>query len=640
MLTDELLWGLAMLFGLLGVVLLVRGWRWDPPRGRRRCPKCWYEISGGVGRCSECGFEAKRPRQWRKTRRRKRLIATSLGVILAATGLARLGPQVRDNGWRSVAPTTVLIAVDLYTDDAASTAMLLQRAERDSLTSWQWRWLLSGRAGRIPVKSTATDWSEFSKLALMTPYRVRTEAHLSRRLIQALIAVEDDRELQWSAFEAIHRLQRLLDDSEIRASEDFLIQTLRASEPGSATEWWVFRLLREQPCTSPQVMEAMLDRFLDQTFDGIPAAFRWRRPTPEESKRVLDAKGSNWQWSSVAPLFVPPADLIPTMPSPTSDEEELYLAVKVLDRYNWQTPAPFDLRPPEWKAWAEDNKAAYVELVRGLLMQEDPPALVCKHLIVSLGEAAAPLAPAIFEHRARWKSTSWVEIVRALGPAAYAATPELWEFHASDDFFLTSPLEAIASVAIEQPDEMRRVLATCKADPMGAATIDALALLSHDPRWDAQLRDIIAAMTDASDDWRFAGRLSDLGKIVRRPSQVDDATRRRLRQLWSATMTGDSPHWSDYDLALPVARLIHILDGDVKPLAAAIRRPSLGVTHGLADHLTILRSTPRAIDNLTSLLPGLRELRRNSDIADRWRADRLIEYIEHHHASNTATTHD
>lgn len=56
---DLLVSALAWLVMGGGVVLLGRALLWDRARGRRRCPKCWYDMSGVDSlRCPECGREA------------------------------------------------------------------------------------------------------------------------------------------------------------------------------------------------------------------------------------------------------------------------------------------------------------------------------------------------------------------------------------------------------------------------------------------------------------------------------------------------------------------------------------------------------------------------------------------------------
>ena len=95
--------------------LAVIGWAlfWDRSRGRRRCPKCWYDMGGakadGEGRltCSECGRVVRRERKLHKTRRRwRRAIAGVCVLGLAYAAVAT--PRVRERGWAGAVPTTAL----------------------------------------------------------------------------------------------------------------------------------------------------------------------------------------------------------------------------------------------------------------------------------------------------------------------------------------------------------------------------------------------------------------------------------------------------------------------------------------------------------------------------------------------------
>src|SRR5262245_36878945 len=81
----------------------------DRARGRRRCPKCWYDLRGTPGlTCSECGYVARR--EWALFRTRRRWRAGVLALLVAASGVAvALTPKVRRDGWLSVVPTTVLL---------------------------------------------------------------------------------------------------------------------------------------------------------------------------------------------------------------------------------------------------------------------------------------------------------------------------------------------------------------------------------------------------------------------------------------------------------------------------------------------------------------------------------------------------
>jgi hypothetical protein len=107
--TSVLFWISGALVGIGGVWLLWWGLLADRSRGRRRCPKCWYDMSKTEGlRCPECGREANREQSLLRTRRRWKWALTSLIVLLGAAFLA-VQPKVRKDGWASVTPTPALI---------------------------------------------------------------------------------------------------------------------------------------------------------------------------------------------------------------------------------------------------------------------------------------------------------------------------------------------------------------------------------------------------------------------------------------------------------------------------------------------------------------------------------------------------
>jgi hypothetical protein len=62
----------------------------DKARGRRRCPRCWHDLSGTPGRtCGECGFEAIDEPELFATRRRWPIAVSSVAFILAVAGWVR-----------------------------------------------------------------------------------------------------------------------------------------------------------------------------------------------------------------------------------------------------------------------------------------------------------------------------------------------------------------------------------------------------------------------------------------------------------------------------------------------------------------------------------------------------------------------
>ena len=108
-------WGGALAMALAGLLLLFWALGWDWLRTRktrpRRCPKCWYDLSGMSAsmKCSECGYEAKRERKLHKSRRRWRWVFVGLLLILAS-GYPVVQPKVQRDGWWSLVSNRMLIA--------------------------------------------------------------------------------------------------------------------------------------------------------------------------------------------------------------------------------------------------------------------------------------------------------------------------------------------------------------------------------------------------------------------------------------------------------------------------------------------------------------------------------------------------
>ena len=96
--------GGALIAGAL-VWLACWGLFQDRARGRRRCPRCWYDMTYTEGmRCSECGHTVRREKDLHKTRRRKIaavpaiMLVTALGVYVIDRG--------RTQGWMSYIPNS------------------------------------------------------------------------------------------------------------------------------------------------------------------------------------------------------------------------------------------------------------------------------------------------------------------------------------------------------------------------------------------------------------------------------------------------------------------------------------------------------------------------------------------------------
>ena len=97
----------------------------DKARGRRRCPRCWHDLSGTPGRtCGECGFEAHDEPELFATRRRWPIAVASVAFILAVAGWVRL--TVLDGRWSSYVPDAVLGVVVSVTPGESLPAWALQ----------------------------------------------------------------------------------------------------------------------------------------------------------------------------------------------------------------------------------------------------------------------------------------------------------------------------------------------------------------------------------------------------------------------------------------------------------------------------------------------------------------------------------
>lgn len=141
-----LFWTGGGLLGIAAVFVLIRALFADRPRGRRRCPKCWYDMTHTPGlTCSECGRRAKREKKLRKTRRRWMAARLSILAIFIATGLL-LTPTVYRTGWYEITPTTVLILLEPGLADLNQAAFdeLQERFLDDLFWDWQ-RNLLIGQ---------------------------------------------------------------------------------------------------------------------------------------------------------------------------------------------------------------------------------------------------------------------------------------------------------------------------------------------------------------------------------------------------------------------------------------------------------------------------------------------------------------
>lgn len=142
---------LILLGSLVGCGLFTAAAWWalfsDRARGRRRCPRCWFDMSHTAGlRCTECGHLAGGEANLRHTRRRP--VIGFMAVFACAVAGAHGIESVRATGVGPYLPTPVLIRMlgaggpafrDVETE-------LLRRIATDGLPPEAWWRILRGAA--------------------------------------------------------------------------------------------------------------------------------------------------------------------------------------------------------------------------------------------------------------------------------------------------------------------------------------------------------------------------------------------------------------------------------------------------------------------------------------------------------------
>lgn len=137
----------------------------DRPRGRLRCPRCWYAIDLPTRtECPECGRAFANERQLQRTRRhpwRSGFFALLLvGAIYGTTCVE----SIRRDGWLGVVPTIALVAVtdgeeawkwQRGTPPSRATEVLLDRMAEHRSSLWSRRlWSRKAAEAMPPLQPT------------------------------------------------------------------------------------------------------------------------------------------------------------------------------------------------------------------------------------------------------------------------------------------------------------------------------------------------------------------------------------------------------------------------------------------------------------------------------------------------------
>lgn len=273
----------------IAAALVCVGWWFDPSRGRRRCPRCWYDMGGTKARlCTECGFEARSQKQLYRTRRKFGLVWIAVFVILTTYLTFRL-PRAAKNGLFSFVPTTLLVMtyeywpVDLIASGAptSSSASLEQRIDDRDCFEWQ-TYLMVWHAGRV-LASSKDPVTLLLSLKMLGAYGERSEGYMftpsdeTMRELMALIG-SDDAKVRVAAAEVLQHVRnfnagdpgRTLSAREMQTQERWNGYAMEVAEkvvPSLSDQNW-------EVCQAAAQILSRSEHGLDNHLDDILAAIQ------------------------------------------------------------------------------------------------------------------------------------------------------------------------------------------------------------------------------------------------------------------------------------------------------------------------------------------------------------------------------
>lgn len=201
-----LVWIVGSLFIGGGVLVLLLALFRDRSRGRKRCPKCWYDMTHAPPpglQCSECGREYAKESVLYRTRRRWRFAA--LGVLMVFIGYAGfIARKAFMDGWPSAVPSSALVMFwpisekDWLDLDFAATPTtdgafweLHDRMENGQLWDWQERWWAHRLAKyakahrRFGVDRERATLEKLTRVTIPLDRPIESMDELARRIFEA-----------------------------------------------------------------------------------------------------------------------------------------------------------------------------------------------------------------------------------------------------------------------------------------------------------------------------------------------------------------------------------------------------------------------------------------------------------------------
>ena len=266
-------WTAGAIVGLLATWLVYRSLLHDRSRGRRRCPKCWYDMSGTDSlTCSECGRTFKRERKLRKTRRRWRLTFVSMVLLLAsATGM--LTPKVQRDGWLQFVPMTGLIlglrwcepgksglekqiAAEFFRRGEIAAERAADGANEGRVWDWQLRLLLRASFDRLDPVQNHVEFQFLVYTALDSG--LVTRLGLGNELIEQLsVGVDLDLHDRWPVGWPLYGKYKITPTCLFFPASMFEVRPVRCvTETGAQVDC---RQLQQNEVAYPQISDAVIE---------------------------------------------------------------------------------------------------------------------------------------------------------------------------------------------------------------------------------------------------------------------------------------------------------------------------------------------------------------------------------------------
>lgn len=271
----ESIWQLtSLLIAIIAVFTIVEGLFADRARGRRRCPRCWYDMAGVAAlTCPECGHDARRERRLSKTRRRTPIVIAGL-LLALISGVCWLMPWIERDEWTRLLPAPVLAGMIVVAGDSPDEVetKLLPRVRSTKATAWE-RAQVARCAGRriqsamegevidIPLGSRPGiwDWDRFGKPSGIEAccdiiVMCADESRVADPTIRAMLR-QDSPRIQLIAVDSVaghpHRARRFVDELlDLQPANDPLAGALIAAfdsigPPARPALGWLCRIFRD-----------------------------------------------------------------------------------------------------------------------------------------------------------------------------------------------------------------------------------------------------------------------------------------------------------------------------------------------------------------------------------------------------------